>query len=33
MDIMTAITEIIFPYYKSNPYLINLISIKSKPSN
>ena len=30
---MNDIIQALFPYYGYNPYLINLISIRNKPSN
>lgn len=30
---MNDIIQALFPYYGNNPYLINLISIRNKPSN
>lgn len=30
---MNDVIQALFPYYGHNPYLINLISIRNKPSN
>ena len=30
---MNEIAQFLYPYYRNNPYLINLIWIKNKPKN